>query len=247
MIDRHELEDPAGTLIVGDASDPDVMARARLDDAVGFVAGTGSDTTNLSLVAAARRINPALFVAARQNRPANAPLFDAMEIDWLLVPAEVMAREIYAQLSTPLLWRFLQEMPARGDDWAAELVDRLRDHCGTELGTMWKVTLSDREAPALAAWLRTGEARLGTLLNSPHDRGRRLPAVPLLRLHGDDARLGPDDDVPLAPDDQILFAGESSAQRALLETMTDHTVGEYVVHGRSIPSGWLWRRMTGRT
>ena len=34
-----------------------------------------NDTTNLSLVAAARRVNPGPFVAARQNRTANAPLF----------------------------------------------------------------------------------------------------------------------------------------------------------------------------
>ena len=106
---------------MGDGSDPWVMAQADLDRAVGFVAGTDNDTTNLSLVAAARRSNPSLFVAARQNRPASAPLFAAMEIDALLVPTEVVAHEVYAQLSTPLLWRFLREMPAKGDAWAAEL------------------------------------------------------------------------------------------------------------------------------
>jgi len=42
-----------------------------------------------------------------------------MRPDSLLVPTEVVAHEVYAQLSTPLLWRFLQEMPAKGDDWAA--------------------------------------------------------------------------------------------------------------------------------
>ena len=54
------------------------MAKADLASAVGFVAGTDNDTTNLSLVAAARRINPTLFVAARQNPQASAPLFAAM-------------------------------------------------------------------------------------------------------------------------------------------------------------------------
>ena len=104
---------------MGDGSDPWVLAQADLDRAVGLVAGTDNDTTNLSLVAAARRSNPSLFLAARQNRPASAPLFAAMEIDALLVPTEVVAHEVYAQLSTPLLWRFLREMPAKGDAWAA--------------------------------------------------------------------------------------------------------------------------------
>jgi Trk K+ transport system NAD-binding subunit len=233
-------------IVVGDASDPEVMALAHLEDAAGFVAGTANDTTNLSLVAAARNINPALYVAARQNRPDNAPLFEAMEIDWLLVPAEVVARDIYAQLSTPLLWRFLQDMPGQGDDWAAGVIDRLCIHCGTRLGTLWKIALTPGDAPALTAWLRAGGARLGDLLNSPSDRSRPIAAVPLLLLHGDDVTLAPDDDVTLAAGDQILFAGEPEAQRSLRETMIDNTVSEYVLHGRNVPSGWVWQRVTGR-
>ena len=246
VIDLNRDEDLGAEMIVGDASDPAVLAGARLAEAVGFVAGTANDTTNLSLVAAARKINPSLYVAARQNRPAHAPLFAAMEIDWLLVPAEVMAREIYAQLSTPLLWRFLQDMPERGDDWAAGMIDRLRDHCGTRLRTLWKVSLSPRDAPALTHWLGTGDARFGDLLKSPHDRSRPLTAVPLLLLRGQEATLGPDDDVGLEADDEILFAGEPAARRALLETMTDHIVSEYVLYGRNVPSGRLWQRMSGR-
>ncbi len=233
-------------MIVGDASEPAVIARAGLEQAVGLVAGTDNDTTNLSLIAAARRINPALFIAARQNRPASEPLFAAVEVEWLLVPTEVMAREIYAQLSTPLLWRFLRDMPTRGDDWAAHLVDRLRQHCGTHLGSVWKVTLTAREAPALTSWLRAGDARLGDLLRSPHDRSRPLAAVPLLLLQYTRSVLAPGDAARLAPGDQILVAGHPSARRYLLDTMTNDAVSEYVLRGRSVPSGWLLQRVTGR-
>ena len=45
-----------------------------------------------------------------------------MAIDALLVPPEVVAHEVYAQLSTPLLRRFLREMPARGDNTVGEYV-----------------------------------------------------------------------------------------------------------------------------
>jgi voltage-gated potassium channel len=233
-------------MIVGDASAPEVMARADLPNAVGLVAGTDNDTTNLSLVAAGRRINPELFIAARQNRPASAPLFAAVTVDQLLVPTEVLAREIYAQLSTPLLWRFLQEMPARGDDWAAHLLDRLRQHCGTHLGTVWKVTLTGHEAPALGSWLQSGDASLGDLLRDPQDRNRTIAAVPLLLLSDGDSVLAPDGDARLAPGDQILLAGRASARRALLDTMTNVAVSAYVLRGMSVPSGWLWQRVTGR-
>ncbi|MFG1995108.1 potassium channel family protein [Actinoplanes sp. NPDC048988] len=245
VIDLGSAEDG---VIVGDASEPSVMAQASLSTAVGFVAGTHNDATNLSLAAAARKENPALFIGARQNRPRNAPLFATMDVDWLLVPAEMAAREIYAQLSTPLTWRFLQEMPARGDEWAAETIALLGAHCGSQLDGLWKVTLTAREAPALMAWLDSDAVtpRLGDLMHCPHDRDQRIAAVPLLLLRGDESTLGPADDVVLRPGDQLLFAGRRMARRDLLDTMTNHVVSEYVLYGRTVPAGWLWQRVTGR-
>jgi hypothetical protein len=219
------------------------MAQADLDRAVGFVAGTDNDTTNLSLVAAARRTNPRLFIGARQNLPASAPLFAAMEVDALLVPTEVIAHEVYAQLSTPLLWRFLREMPAKGDVWAAELTDRLRGVCGTHLQALWKVRLTPEEAPALEEWLATGTARLGQLMRNPENRADPLHAVPLIVLRGREATLAPDDDFVLAEGDEILLAGWAAARRALGTTMLIDAAREYVVTGRRVPSSWIWRKL----
>lgn len=232
-------------VIVGDASDPDVMAQAELDNAVGFVAGTDDDTANLSMLAAARRINPDLFMAARQNGPASAPLFSIMDVDALLVPSEVVAHEVYAHLSTPLLWRFLREIPHRSDAWASCVVDRLSELCGERLQSLWKVRLTRQEAPALGSWLRSGEARLGDLLRSPENRDEPLHAVPLLVMRGDECTLAPDDGFVLAPDDEILLAGRPSANRALDKTLLVDAVRVYVVTGRHVASSWIWRRLEG--
>jgi voltage-gated potassium channel len=234
---------PEAAMIVGDGSDPWVMAQADLDRAVGFVAGTDNDTTNLSLVAAARRSNPSLFIGARQNRPASAPLFAAMDVDALLVPAEVIAHEVYAQLSTPLLWRFLREMPAHGDAWAAQLTDRLTSVCGTQLQALWKLRLTPEEAPALPAWLAGGNARLGQLLRNPEDRDEPLHAVALLVVRDGQATLAPDDDFVLAPGDELLLAGWAAARRALGTILFVDAVREYVVTGRRVPTSWIWRKL----
>src|SRR3954447_5094423 len=231
-------------LLVGDGSDPWVMAQADLDRAVGLVAGTDNDTTNLSLVAAARRSRPGLFIAARQNRPASAPLFAAMDIDALLVPSELVAREVYAQVSTPLLWRFLREMPALGDAWAQRLIDRLTALCGSRLQTLWKVRLTPQEAPGLAGWLSSGEARLGAFLRNPEDRDEPLHLVTLMVVRGGEATLAPDDDFVLRPGDELLLAGWPAARRALATILVVHGVLEYVVTGRRVPSSWIWRRLT---
>jgi TrkA-N domain len=114
IIEPAELAEPEPGVIVGDASEPAVLARADLASAVGLVAATDNDTTNLSMLATPRRLNPQLFLAGRQNRPTSAALFEAMRVDALLVPTEVVAHEVYAQISTPMLWRFIQQMPAQG-------------------------------------------------------------------------------------------------------------------------------------
>jgi voltage-gated potassium channel len=244
VIESHPTDVGDARLLVGDGSDPWVLAQADLDRAVGLVAGTDNDTTNLSLVAAARRSNPQLFLAARQNSPASAPLFAAMELDALLVPTEVVAHEVYAQLSTPLLWRFIRELPAMGNDWAAAIVDRLRGLCGSHLQTLWKVLLTAQEAPALASWLATGEARLGQLLRNPENRDEPLHAIVLLVLRGRQAMLAPEDDFVLQPGDELLLAGWSAARRALDTTLLVPGILEYLVTGERVPSSWLWRRLS---
>jgi hypothetical protein len=243
VIEGHDTPVNGADLLVGDVSDPWVLAQADLDRAVGLVAGTDNDTTNLSLVAAARRTNPSLFLAARQNHQASAPLFAAMDVDALLVPTEVIAHEVYAQLSTPLLWRFLREMPALGDAWARELVDRLTGLCGSRLQGLWKVRLTPQEAPALRAWLASGTARLGTLLRNPEDRDDPLHAVTLIVLRGREATLAPGDDFLLRPGDELLLAGWPAARRALAMILVVDGVLEYVVTGRRVPSSWIWRRL----
>jgi Trk K+ transport system NAD-binding subunit len=243
VIESHPTDVDDAALLVGDGSDPWVLAQADLDRAVGLVAGTDNDTTNLSLVAAARRSKPSLFIAARQNRPAGAPLFAAMDIDALLVPSELIAHEVYAQLSTPLLWRFLREMPAQGDEWAAELIDRLTGLCGSRLQSLWKIRLTPQEAPTLGGWLATGTARLGALLRNPENRDEPLHAVTLLVLRGGRATLAPDDDFVLAAGDELLLAGWPAARRALGTILFVESVLEYVVSGRRVPSSWIWRKL----
>jgi voltage-gated potassium channel len=244
IIEPAEPGEPEPGVVVGDASDPGVLARADLASAAGLVAGTDNDTTNLSMLVTARRLNPQLFLAARQNRPTSAALFEAMRVDALLVPTEVVAHEVYAQVSTPMLWRFIQEMPARGDQWAADLIRRLQQNCGHELPALWKVKLDRDQAPALDGWLAEGRVVLGDLLRSPEDRDRRLRVVALLLLRDGEAVLTPDSEAVLARDDELLFAGHGSERRELESTLVVDSTGAYVLFDQQIPSSWVWRKLS---
>ncbi len=234
-------------VVEGDGTDATVLRWADPVDAVGLVAGTDNDTTNLSLVDAARDQHPEIFVIGRRNQPANALLYAAMRLDAVLVPTELVAHEAYAHLSTPLLWRFLQEMPAQGDVWAERLLALMTERCGEHLGALWKVRLTAREAPALQDWLAQGQVTVGDLQRSPDDREQELDAVVLLLLRGDTSILTPDEDTVLEPDDQLLVAGRTASRRAMDMTLLVEPVCDYVVTGQRQPVGALWRALSPRT
>jgi voltage-gated potassium channel len=246
IIEAEAASDTDDAILTGDASEPSVMARANLEQAVAFVAGTDNDTTNLSLVAAVRRINPTLFIVARQNKPASTPLFATVDIDTLLEPTEVAAREVYAQLSMPLLRRFLGELPALGDAWASTLIAQMTQRCGSQLQSPWKVRLTSDEAPAVFERIAGGNVVLGDLLRDPVDRDERLPAVPLLVLRGDESTLAPPDDFVLAAGDEILLLGWPAARRSLDSILIMDDVGAYVIAAEHVPASWIWRRLSHR-
>jgi voltage-gated potassium channel len=158
----------------------------------------------------------------------------------------VVAHEVFAQLSTPLLWRFLQEVPRRSDRWAADLIDRMTEDCGRQLHPLWNTRLTPAETPALNCWLSSGEARLGDLLRDPDDRDERLPVVVLMVLRDGETVLTPDDDFVLAPEDELLLTGRPVARRKLDMTMIVDGAREYVVTGRHVPASWIWRKLSTR-
>jgi hypothetical protein len=90
-----------------------------------------------------------------------------------------------------------------------------------------------------------GEVRVGDLLRAPTDRDRPLDAIALTRLRDGHRAMTPDDDEVLQPGDQLLIAGRAAARRLLTDTMVDLPTATYVLEGRTIPSGWVWRRLSG--
>jgi Trk K+ transport system NAD-binding subunit len=221
------------------------LESAGAHDAVAFVATTEDDMTNLWLIERVREMNPDAFLVSVQNRTANTTLFEAVGVDFGLIPADVVAHEVMARLATPVLSDFLAEVPRHDGDWAADLVARLTERCGTGAPDVLRVPLTATNAPALTGWLEAGTLRLGDLIRDPNARDEPLGLVPLALTRGDETRMAPDDDELLAVGDELLLAGRVSAWKALDATLTDEPTAAYVIEDRFVPTGWLWRRLTG--
>lgn len=248
VIEPQRQADCPVTMIVGHGVEPDVLREAGIDRAAGLIAGTDNDTTNLSIIAAARALNPGLFVVARQNRRSNAALFAATGVDYLLQPAEVIAHECLARLTTPYLMRFLDVAHAHDNAWSARLVERVSGACGRHVPLLWSVRLDAHGAPAIARWLgdRTRTLTVGDLLRDPADRENVLPVVPLLVLRGADVIELPPADCVLRAGDLILLAGRHVGRRRLADTLERDATRDYVLTGRHVPVGWLWQRVSGQ-
>lgn len=234
-----------GRVLAGEGDSTHLVQAGHVSDAVAFVAATTNDTTNLWLVEAAKRANPDAFVVALQNRRANAPLFSAVGVDFGLVPAEVIAHEVLARLVNPALMRFLPQVPHQGDSWAATLVDRLVEKCGDGTPELWRIRLDRDDAPALTDRLDGPGLRLDDLLRDPAERERALDIVPLTLLREGERTMAPDGEEVLRPGDHLLLAGRPRARAALHTTLTEVPTASYVVEGRRVPAGWVWRRLTG--
>ncbi len=228
-----------------DGYDVDQVLAADLPGAVGLVAATANDTTNLSVIETAQDIGGELFTVTRQNATGNAVLYRAIGVDFVLVPAEVVLHETLARLVDPLLMPFLREVPHQDPAWTEELLARVLRLCGRDLPDLWHLRLDEEDAPALTARLDEG-LTVGDLLRDTHSTASVLPAVPLLLRRGEALTLAPEDGEALHRGDEVLFVGRTLARRSLAVLADDPGAVEYLLTGRTVPSSWVWRRLARR-
>ena len=79
-----------------------------LTGAVGFVAGTSDDPSNLALLDHAQRTRPEAFTVLRQDRITQMPLVQVLHPDSLFVPSALVARQTLARVVTPVFWTFIE-------------------------------------------------------------------------------------------------------------------------------------------
>jgi Trk K+ transport system NAD-binding subunit len=232
---------------VGTEAEP--LRAAGIEGAVGIVAGTDDDVTNLSIVVTARQLNRSLFTVVRQNLQANHALFDAFDADITMVSSEIVAHECLARIHTPLLARFLLLAREQGEEWSDLLVARLKTSLGEATPEIWSVAMTAAGAHALhrALLLEGATIRVGDLRRDPGDRETQLACEVLYLSSGKKAALLPTDDIALAPGDELLFAGKPAARRTQLQILRNVNVRDYVVSGVDRPGGWIWQWLTRRS
>lgn len=245
VIDPRQSSQHGKLHVVSAGTEAEPLQAAGIDQAIGIVAGTENDVTNLSIAMTAKQINPKLFIVMRQNQIANSVLFEAFNADINMVSSRIVAHECLARLSTPLLGHFLTLAQAAGEEWAARLNTEITTRLGQYVPEVWNVRLNAQEARAVhrALVLHGQDIRLADLLRSPSQEEEIRELIPLLLSRDDELFLLPDPHMLLKPGDWLLFTGTSRARSEQDLTLFSEKALHYILTGKDPMEGWVWRKI----
>jgi len=234
----------SGFCVVGRGTEADTLITAGVEQAVGIVAGTDDDANNLSIIMTASELNPDLFMVARQNKRDNHEIFQAALLDLVMQRSEIIARDIFAMITIPLLDTFLRLILERSNEWANEQVSRLTAVVGEYVPDVWHFTVDEEHTPALLEVLDEGKSiRMDELSRDSRERSEHLSCLPLLLVRREqEPLLFPDDEVLLQAGDQVLFAGKNGAYERMKWTLQNSNALRYVQTGEESASGYFWKR-----
>ena len=219
--------------VIGVGTEAVTLAEAGVLDAVGIVAGTPNDADNLSIIMTARQMNPKILTVVRQNIHANKLVYKNSRADFIMEPGVIIANRILAQIKSPLLPVFLDEMLNNFDDvWAHTLINRMSSVVGDSELDCWAFTVNEQETPALMTALSQGlTLQLSLFFRNPHNRKRNLHAFPLLHRRGDKIEMLPGELDELQEGDEILICGLNKARYRMQWTAANYNLLHYVLTG----------------
>lgn len=244
--DPHGTNPPEGS-VIGRGTEAVTLRQARIEDAVGVIAGTDDDTNNLSILMTAKDLNGALFTVARQNERGNDAIFEAARPNLQMQPSTIIARGILSLIITPLLADFLNLARHKDEEWANLLVSRVTGVVTESSPQTWTLSLDTEKSPAVPQLLSDGSRiTIAQLTRDPSNRDKPLPCVPLLLKRGAHLELLPEAETVLEADDQLLFCGVDSARLAMKISTKNYNVLCYLLTGTDRPAGSIWRYFADR-
>ena len=199
-------------LMIDNADDKDVLQKAGVEDATAIIAATNDDTTNLSILSTAKKLNKDIFTIARENEIDDFSIFGSAHIDHIFVPSNILINKTTNALLHSLSEEFVKMLPQQNEKWAAKLVRRLIETID-ENPLLLEITLNQQEAHEIVFQLKQQqEVTLSLFRTSLRNRELNNNVVPLLLTSKERTLLLPAWDEVLHVDDKILFACDAYAQ-----------------------------------
>lgn len=205
-------EDEKNYVTFGDADDRRLLEEIGIKDAVVVIAATNDDTTNLSILATARKLNPNIITMARENDLADDFLFKSAKVNHIFTPSKILVNKITNALMNPLCDEFLKSIIKENNEWATKLVTRLVKEID-ENPLVMAIEINFENTPEIYKYLSEKNAlKLKILSTSLHDNSQNNNIVPLLLQRENDIILLPSWENEIKIDDKILLACDEHAR-----------------------------------
>lgn len=241
--DAQQL-DALDDIVVGVGTEASTLRQARVETAVGIVAGTANDADNLSIIMTARELNPELTCVVSQNRHSNERVFQHANCDFVMKSGAVIASRIMAHSRSNLLMVFIEHLLQQPDVWAHTLLNRLNRSVGDERLEIWEVIVNEDKAPAVCNFIAAkGRLELKYVMKNPHNRQAMLDCIPLLLQQGDSLDYLPGELQALQPGDRVLFCGRAEAGRKMEWHLNNYNMLHYAVTGNDAGNNLLARML----
>lgn len=199
-------------LIFGNADDKELLINVGIKDARVVVAVTDDDTTNLSILATARKLNPKIITIVRENDLADDFLFRNANIDHIFTPSKILVNKVTNALVNPLSDKFLKQILKQDNNWASKLVARLVKEIGIN-PLLVEIEINNIIAPQIYAYLKENkDLSLSLLATSLHNKEQQNNVVPLLLQRENDIILLPEWENDIKIGDKILLACDEHAK-----------------------------------
>ena len=199
-------------LIFGNADDKELLINVGIKDARVVVAVTDDDTTNLSILATARKLNSKIITIVRENDLADDFLFRNANIDHIFTPSKILVNKVTNALVNPLSDKFLKQILKQDNNWASKLVAILVKEIGIN-PLLVEIEINNIIAPQIYAYLKENkDLSLSLLATSLHNKEQQNNVVPLLLQRENDIILLPEWENDIKIGDKILLACDEHAK-----------------------------------
>lgn len=203
---------PSPNVIIGDGDDKEMLKALGIDACVAIIAGTNDDTTNLSILATAKKLNPKIITIARENELEDFSIFESSKIDAVFIPAKVLINKTVHAILNPSLDLFIRQIYTLEESKIMALTKSLLEIDMHPL--LFSLKIDPQHTPMLLAET-SRPIHLSLLRTSLKNRHLTNHLIPLMHIRHKQITVLPSWDILLEKNDLLLFAGDHNAKEQL--------------------------------
>jgi voltage-gated potassium channel len=239
------VENPPDNLIIGDGTSAADLLSARINDAVGIVAGSDNDSNNFSILMTAKELNKDVYTVARQNKESNRSLFEALNPDIVMHPANVLATNIGCLLTSPMLAKFLYHINTVPDVDIGNIINRLEAMIKNSIvPDIWTISIMDENTPSIMAAINGKvDIQIRHLTRHPFKLENKLECCALLLKREEEFTILPEEDYSIKCGDKLLFCGINNSYSLMKTVLKDKHILFEILSNKRIMRSYVLRKL----